>query len=158
VVAESLGGYCDGLLRSAGFAPLPYSTRADLDEALGTWIPPMGVVVVDAGHRLYLELDDAGWEQMLARVAWHERGHALNVVRATEEDIEAGSRLLDLAPSGGSGFVRRGGYGTREYTHEVVAETFALLMSRRRRGQIGRPNWLAEDIYQLMRRVLGWSQ
>jgi hypothetical protein len=40
----------------------------------------------------------------------------------------------------------------------LVAEVYALLMGRRRRGAIGRPEWLSEKIYELVRRVVGWNQ
>ncbi len=39
----------------------------------------------------------------------------------------------------------------------LIAETYALLMSRRRRGARGRPEWLNADIYRLMIRTTGWK-
>jgi hypothetical protein len=39
-----------------------------------------------------------------------------------------------------------------------VAEVYALLTGRRRRGGTGRPEWLCEKIYELVRRVVGWNQ
>jgi hypothetical protein len=54
--------------------------------------------------------------------------------------------------------VRSADYGQREYAHEIVAEVYALMMIRRRRGALGRPPWLAEKIYELARRVVGWSR
>jgi hypothetical protein len=103
-------------------------------------------------------LDDQTFEIMLARTAWHEWGHALSVVRADADDIVDGKRLLELAPPGVGGRIRRAGYRRGQYTHELVAETYALLMSRRRRGETGKPPWLADDIYQLVRRVSGWNE
>jgi hypothetical protein len=94
---------------------------------------------------------------MLARIAWHEWAHALSVVRATSDDVAAGERLLALAPLGVANVIRRGGYRRSQYTHELVAETYALLMSRRRRGQRGQPARLADEIFDLVRRVSGWS-
>jgi hypothetical protein len=79
-------------------------------------------------------------------------------VRATRDDIADGERLLALAPEGVADVVRRGGYRRVEYTHELVAEIYALLMSRRRRGQRGQPSWLGDEIYDLVRRVNGWSE
>ncbi len=46
---------------------------------------------------------------------------------------------MSLAPSGVEENIRRSGYRESEYTHELIAELYALLMSRRRRGQVGRP-------------------
>jgi len=55
-------------------------------------------------------------------------------------------------------YIREQGYRGREFTHELVAECYALLVSRRRRGQHGKPEWLAEEIYELVRRVTGWNE
>lgn len=91
-------------------------------------------------------------------MAWHEWAHALGVVRATADDVTAGLRPLDLAPYGVREGIRRAGYRRREYTGELIAETYALLMARRRRGETGQPPWLDDAIYELVRRVCGWSQ
>jgi hypothetical protein len=78
-------------------------------------------------------------------------------VRCSQEDIEAGPRLLDLAPSGVREGIRSGGYRDKEYTHELVAETYALLMARRHRRRSGKPPWLDDEIYSLLQQVTGWS-
>jgi len=158
VVDRPLGAYVDELLRSGGYDPLTVAGQADLDVALGVWVPPLRLILVDAGHASFLGTDEPTYEAMLARVAWHEWGHALSVQRASSDDVAAGERLLELAPSGVSGFIRGAGYRSREYTHELVAEIYALLMSRRRRGQAGQPRWLHDEIYELVRRTTGWSQ
>jgi hypothetical protein len=54
--------------------------------------------------------------------------------------------------------VRSANYGVSSYTHEVVAEVFALLMERRQRGQGGKPAWLDPEIYDLICRVTGWME
>ena len=115
-------------------------------------------MLINASHPALAELDDRSYEQMVARVAWHEWAHALSVVRATRDDVAAGARLLDLAPGAVARFVRRGDDRASEYTHELVAEIYAILMSRRRRGQSGQPGWLHDEIYELVRRVSGWSE
>jgi hypothetical protein len=97
-------------------------------------------------------------EYAVARVAWHEWGHALAFHQATESDVAAGSRLLDLAPAPLAANIRAAGYRQREYTHEIVAEVYALLLARRRRGVTGQPSWLHREIYELVRRVVGWSR
>jgi hypothetical protein len=155
VATDPTGG---DLLRSAGYARLSHGAVRDLDAAAGVWIAELRLVVISAAHEPLVELDERTYEAMLARVAWHEWAHALSVVRATREDVAAGQRLLDLAPPGVRDFVRRGGYRRSEYTHELVAEIYALLMSRRRRGQTGQPPWLHDEIYDLVRRVSGWSE
>lgn len=115
-------------------------------------------MLLNAGHHALAELDDATYEAMLARIAWHEWAHALSVVRATADDVANGERLLGLAPVGVANVIRRGGYRRSEYIHELVAGIYALLMSRRRRGQRGQPSWLDDEIYDLVRRVSGWSE
>ena len=90
---------------------------------------------------------------MLARIAWHEWGHALSMDRADAGDVLAGARLLALAPPGIAKLIRDADYRTRETTHELVAEVFAILMARRRRGQTGQPEWLESEIWKLVKRV-----
>jgi len=79
------------------------------------------------------------------------------MTRCSPEDVAAGARLLDLAPEGVREGIRRGGYRVTEYTHELVAETYALLMARRHRKRSGKPPWLHDEIYSLVKRVTGWS-
>ena len=158
VTTEVLGHVVDGLLLSVGSARLQPSAVAALNRCAGVWIPELRLVLINAALPALAELDATSYEAMLARVAWHEWAHALSVVRASQEDVAAGERLLQLAPEGVAGFIRRAGYRRSEYTHELVAETYALLMSRRRRGQTGQPIWLDDEIYDLVRRVSGWSE
>jgi len=158
VVDRPLGEYASELYVSAGHPALILGRRNELDRALGVWIEPLRTVIIDAGHPALEGLDDASYESMLVRAAWHEWGHALSSARATGDDISAGDRLLALAPSGIGEFVRGGGYRSSEVAHEVVAEIYALLMARRRRGEIGVPPWLNEEILELVRRVTGWTE
>lgn len=61
--------------------------------------------VWSSSTRLLANLNERTYEAMLARIAWHERAHALSIVRATHDDIAAGERLLALAPVGVAEFV-----------------------------------------------------
>lgn len=158
VTSRSLGLVVHDLLRSAGYAGLTPKDAAALNDAAGVWIAELRLVLINAAHRALDDLDESSYEAMLARIAWHEWAHALSVVRATQEDVFAGERLLGLAPDGVADVIRRGGYRRVEYTHELVAEIYALLMSRRRRGEHGQPPWLDDEIYDLVRRVSGWSE
>jgi hypothetical protein len=157
VVDRPLGAYVDELLLSSGHPRLSARSRADLDRALGAWIEQLRLVVIDAGHPALVGLDDLSYEAMLVRAAWHEWGHALSLARATAADIAAGKQLANLAPAGVGEYIRRAGYRQRQYTHEVIAEIYALLMARRRRGEAGQPAWLDDRIYELVRRVCGWN-
>ncbi len=128
-----------------------------MDLAQGVWIQELRIVLVDAGHAKLTGLDRQTYEAFIARTAWHEWGHALSVVRCSPEDVAAGRRLLDLAPDGVREGIRNTEYRSGEYTHELVAETYALLIARRRRKAFGKPSWLDDEIYSLVKRVTGWS-
>lgn len=158
VTVRPLGVYTDELRRSAGYASFPRAELRRQDAAAGLWIPELRLILLNASHRSFRDLDESSLEWALARVAWHEWGHALAFHRATSEDVAKGSEMLALVPASMAGNVRSADYRQREYTHEIVAEVYALLMIRRRRGTTGRPPWLAEKIYELVRRVVGWSQ
>ena len=157
VVDQPLGAAVDGFFRSAGHAALVPSAQGKLDRALGVWLQELRIILVDAGHAKLAGLDGRTYEAFIARTAWHEWGHALSVVRCAQEDIVAGPRLLDLAPTGIRDGVRGAGYRSNDYTHELVAETYALLMARRQRKASGKPSWLDDEIYNLVKRVTGWS-
>jgi hypothetical protein len=157
VVDRPLQTVVDDLLRSAGYASLAARHRAGLEGAAGVWLQDLRIVVIDAGHEALRDLDDSTYEAMMARIAWHEWGHALSLARTAKDDVAAGGHLLGLAPEGIREIVRRSGYGRNEYTHELVAELYVLLMSRRRRGQTGQPPWLADELYRLLRTVSGWN-
>src|SRR5689334_22857285 len=70
--ARPLGAYADDLLRSAGYLGLDQPSRIGRDRARGLWIPQLRVVLVNAVHPDYDELDEPSRENALARVAWHE--------------------------------------------------------------------------------------
>jgi hypothetical protein len=157
VVDQALGAAVNGLLLSAGHQVLPAAAQRGLDLALGVWIQELRIILVRADHPKLACIDETTYEAFIARTAWHEWGHALSVVRCSQEDIAAGRRLLDLAPVGIREGIRTTGYRPIDYTHELVAETYALLMARHRRKASGRPQWLDDEIYNLVRRVTGWS-
>lgn len=157
VIDRAIGAQVDDLYTSAGEAALPPRGRQGLDEALGVWVPGLRLVLIDAGHHNFAGLDDNAYEEAIARVAWHEWGHALSTVRANADDIAAGELLLSLAPAGVAEYVRQAGYRPRELTTELVAEIYALLMARRRRGQTDQPSWLHNEIHSILTRVTGWN-
>jgi len=158
VCGRPLGTYTDELLRSAGSGSLPASEIARADVALGLWVPELRVVLINESHPAFDGLDSPTFAYDLSRVAWHEWGHALSFDRAEEADIAAGERYVELLPKGLVRLVRQAGYRRREYTHEVVAEIYAILMIWRRQGKTGRPPWIHPEVYELVRRVAGWNQ
>ncbi len=80
-------------------------------------------------------------------------GHALSMYRADAEDVARGEELLALAPVGIAKNIRSGGYRRREIVHELVANLFALLMARRKAGGTGKPDWLEEQLWNLVTRT-----
>lgn len=115
-------------------------------------------MLINEAHPKLAGLDDPTREQFLSRLAWHEWAHALSIERCSHDDVDAGKRLLELAPPGIRDGIRAAGYRPSEYTHELIAEIYAVLMSRRLRRQGGRPEWLDDQIYNLVARVTGWSE
>jgi hypothetical protein len=65
----------------------------------------------------------------VAHIAWHEWGHALSLARCSPDNVAAGGKLLTLAPEGLSDGIRSAGYGAKSYTHAVIVETYALMMT-----------------------------
>jgi len=114
------------------------------------WVPNLRLVLINQTHSALLDADPATREALLTWVAWHEWGHALSVTSASPHDPGEGARLLALAPRGIRERIRRGGYPRREYIHELIAETYALLMRERIEGRPGQPLWLPNEIYQLV--------
>jgi hypothetical protein len=157
-VDQALGEAVDSFLLSAGHRGLPTTMRHKLDLALGAWLQELRIILIDVGHPKLAGLDRATYEAFIMRTAWHEWGHALSVVRCSREDVTAGRKLLDLAPAGLRESIRQAGYRSGEYTHELVAETYALLLARRRRGVTGRPSWLDDAIYNLVERATDWRE
>jgi hypothetical protein len=156
-IDQPLGTAADGFLRSAGQRGLSATAQRRLDLALGVWLQGLRIILLDVGHPKLAGLDQATYEAFIMRTAWHDWGHALSVVRCSREDMADGRKLLDLAPTGVRESIRRAGYRSPDYTHELVAETYALLVARRRRGVAGRPSWLDSEIYDLLKRVTDWS-
>jgi hypothetical protein len=156
-VDERLGVSVDGFLRSAGHRTLSRSTHIGLDNAVAVWIQDLRVVLLNISHPVLTGLNQPAYDEFVSRTAWHEWGHALGMTRCSPEDVAAGARLLDLAPEGVREGIRDGGYRATEYTYELVAETYALLMARRHRKGFGKPPWLDDEIYSLVKRVTGWS-
>lgn len=157
VVDEPLGVSVDGFLRSAGQRGLRRADRVSLERAVAVWVQDLRIVLLNTSHEAFAGLSQPAYEEFVSRTAWHEWGHALGMTRCLPGDVAAGARLLDLAPKGVREGIRLGGYRVSEYTHELIAETYALLMARRHRKRLGKPEWLNDEIYALMQRTTGWN-
>lgn len=158
IVEKALGLAINELLRSAGHPGLSEQSRLQTDAAIAVWVANLRIVVFNAQHPALAGLGLRASSQFLTRTAWHEWGHALSIARCTKEDLAAGPRLLNLAPTTVSNSIRGAGYRRFEYTHELVAEIYSLLIARRQRKELGRPRWLNQEIYDLVRRVTGWTE
>jgi hypothetical protein len=158
VVGRLLGEPVHKLLRSAGGNGLSEHARHRTDEAVAVWIPDLRIVVFNSSHPILAGLEEQPFERIVARTAWHEWGHALSIARCTKEDVDSGTRLLDLAPTSVSKVIRAAGYRPHEYTHELVADVYAMLIERRRHEEPGRPPWLHREIYDLVKRVTAWTE
>lgn len=158
VVYEPLGVAVDGFRRSAALLPLSDVAKRRLARAFGAWIRELKIVLINGSHPDLLSLDPAAAEAFVAHLAWHEWGHALSIERCSIDDVHRGRRLLELCPPGVREDIRAAGYGPTSYTHEIVAEIYALLMERRQRGETGQPPWLNGEIYALVQRVTGWTK
>ncbi len=153
IVNEGLGQAVANRLRSAGHqVPDSAQTTAD-DKALGMWVPELRLMLINEAHPEILSADAATREALLMWVAWHEWGHALSVTSTSPHDPDEGATLLALAPEGLRERIRQGNYARREYIHELIAETYALVVRERIQGRLGQPLWLANEIYQLIARI-----
>src|ERR1035438_9909330 len=137
------------LLRSAGLGGLSVAAIRETDGAFGVWEPRLRVVLIRAGDPRLEGVGGATREEFMARTAWHEWGHALSMGRCEPADVARGRELLELSPPGIREGIRLAGYPVNQYTHEIVAETYALLMLRRVKGRSGQPLWLNDEIYRL---------
>jgi len=155
VTNKLLGAAASALLISAGSPALSASQTRAFDAAIGVWVPELRVTLINAEHRKFDGLDEPSLEAAVADVAWHEWGHALSVHRTENDDISKGAQLLTIAPRGIAENIRSGGYRRREITHELVANLFALLMARRRAGGDGKPEWLEDELWNLMKKTTG---
>jgi hypothetical protein len=157
VVRTPLGTAANEFLESAGERLWLPAVRRDADRAFGVWLRELRIVLIRDGHPKLAGLNDATLEEFIARVAWHEWGHALSIERCPPEPLGQGRRLLELAPPGIGERIREAGYRVQDYTHEVIAETYALLMLRRIKGGTGKPSWLDDEIYGLMQTTTDWT-
>lgn len=158
VIASPLGNAIDELRRSGGLRGLTVAQRHAHNEALAIWDRQLRLVVINEAHPKLIDLDEPTREQFLSRLAWHEWAHALSIERCSRDDVASGEKLMSLAPPGVRDGIRAAGYRRSEYTHELVADIYAMLIARRLRGQEGRPEWLNDLIYDLIARVTGWTE
>lgn len=159
VTDRPLGRYASELRRSGGLDPLSPADQERADQAVGLWLPEPRLMLINLGHPSLRHLDATTLRYALARIAWHEWAHALSIHRATADDVGSGERLLGGVPRGLAENIRSSGYLRREYTHEIVAEVYAMLLLRRNfHDETDKPPWVSDEVYELVMRVTGWSR
>jgi hypothetical protein len=138
----------------------PYAES--LSGAVAVWLQDKRVVAYNGvllSHALDdPELSDATRQIVIDDVAWHEYGHALSVTRATPEERRDGPRLLELLPPGlRLAIDYPGGYRERQVFDEVIANVYALMVSRIvHHEDYGVPSFLHADVYDTFRAVVPW--
>jgi hypothetical protein len=134
----------------------------DLSDAVAVWLQALRVVAYNGALLSHAlgdpELSESMRQMTIDNVAWHEYGHALSVTRASAEDKRDGPRLVELLPPG----LRRavdypGGYRPRQVFDEVVANVYALMISRLvHHDDYVVPDFLHVDLYDAFRAVVPW--
>lgn len=157
LTTEPLGTFANQLLLSVGKEPMSTAEARSRNHAVGLWLPDIRHVLLNCAHPSLHGLDAKSYATALAFIAWHEWGHALAYTQADREDIAQGPMLLELLHPEMAENIRGAGYGQRQYTHEIVADIYAVLMARRRLGRVEMPTWLHPEIRDLIERVVPWT-
>jgi hypothetical protein len=146
---------CD-LFVTLGERPPP---RERLAGAAAVWLEARRLVAFNAPLLTAATegLDERSRDAIVARVAWHEYGHALSVMRAARDQRADGPRLLRLLPDGLRGSIDHpGGYRAVEVFDEVIANVYALMIARVCDGRYGDPEFLHPDVLDAFKEVIPW--
>ena len=132
----------------------------ELADAVAVWLPQRNVVAYNGPllTQALRDLTQSARQATIDSIAWHEYGHALSVTRASHEMRRDGPRLVELLPAG----LRQaidfpGAYGPRQVFDEVIANVYALMISRAvHHGEYGVPSFLDPDVYDAFQAVVTW--
>jgi hypothetical protein len=130
-----------------------------LDAAAAVWLDGLRTVAfnVQLLQRAVDGLNASTRRTVVARVAWHEYGHALSVVRATPEHRRRGIQLLALLPDAVRDAIDYPGrYRTSQVFDEIIATLYALLVGRVRTAGYVRPEYLDPDVFAAFKEVIPW--
>ena len=134
----------------------------DVTGAVALWLGHRRVVAFNA--RLLRpalagdELSQATIQTVVDNIAWHEYGHALSATLASPAMKSDGPRLVELLPAG----LRRaidypGGYRRGQVFDEVVANVYALMISRAvHHNDYVVPEFIHPDIVEAFHAVIPW--
>jgi hypothetical protein len=130
-----------------------------LEGAAAVWLEARRLVAFNAPlfERATAGLDPSSHERTVAYIAWHEYGHALSVMRASRELRESGPRLLMLLPDGlRQSIDYPGSYRRLDVFDEVIANVYALMITRVCDGRYGAPEFLHPEVLEAFKEVIPW--
>jgi hypothetical protein len=132
---------------------------AELAGAAAVWLDDLRTVAFNASllHELTNGLSDESREEVVARISWHEYGHALSLTMSTAEQRNDGVRLLNHLPDGMRKAIDYpGSYRRLQVFDEVIATLYALMIARVRTKGYGPPEFLHSDVFDAFKEVIPW--
>jgi hypothetical protein len=132
-----------------------------LDGAAAVWLNGLRIVAFNGPllQRAALGLDDPTRRVIVARITWHEYGHALSVTRATKEHRDRGPELLELLPAGLRGAIDYPGrYRRSEIFDEIIATLYSVLVGRVRTDGYVQPKYLHPHVFAAFQEVIPWPR
>jgi hypothetical protein len=161
VQETAIDDWPDGLIDLYATLREPTPTPQELDGAAATWLNGLRTVAFNAAAVLHVarDLDEPSRRTIVARIAWHEYGHALSLTRATREHRERGPELLALLPEGLRETIDYPGrYRTSQVFDEIVATIYSVIVGRVRSDGYFRPTYLHADVFAAFQEVIPWPQ
>ncbi len=161
VQETAIDDWPDGVINLYATLREPPPTRQELQGAAATWLNELRTVAFNAPAVLHVarELDESSRRTIVARIAWHEYGHALSLTRATREHRKRGPELLALLPEGLRETIDYPGrYRTSQVFDEIVATIYSVIVGRVRTDGYFRPAYLHADVFAAYQEVIPWPQ
>lgn len=141
----------------------PSPVRRELAGALALWLEELRVVAFNAPALKQATdgLSDDDRYLAVARLAWHEYGHALSFKQSTPEQRRRGPDLLALLPARMQATIDYpNGYRCAQVFDEVIAVVYAVLIPRVygsvRNDDYGCPAFLHSDVFEAFKEVIPW--
>jgi phage tail protein X len=161
VQEAAIDDWPDGVIDLYATLREPTPTPQELQGAAATWLNELRTVAFNAPAVLHVsrDLDEPSRRTIVARIAWHEYGHALSVTRATHEHRKRGPELLALLPEGLQETIDYPGrYRTNQVFDEIVATIYSVIVGRVRDNGYFCPHYLHADIFDAFREVIPWPR
>jgi hypothetical protein len=135
--------------------------RSTVDGAAAVWLDELRTVAFNGSlfRRAAAGLDAPTRHLVVARVAWHEYGHALSVTRATRDHRDRGPELLTLLPAGlREAIDYPGRYRRSQVFDEIIATLYSVLVGRVRSDGYVRPEYLHPHVFAAFQEVIPWPR